>query len=69
MSGEPQKYDLPFALGLVPIVTQNGVWIEDAFTGFAFAWTAGTGALVYAAYLGLGLKLTPRRLLARATDS
>ena len=39
-SGEPKKYDLPFAIGLVPIITQNGVWIEDAFSGFAFAFTA-----------------------------
>jgi O-antigen/teichoic acid export membrane protein len=37
--------------------------------GAAFAWTASAGALVYAAYLGLGLRLTPRRLLSRATDS
>jgi hypothetical protein len=40
LSDEPKKVDLPFALGLVPIVAQNGVWIEDAVTGLAFAWTA-----------------------------
>jgi O-antigen/teichoic acid export membrane protein len=37
--------------------------------GTAFAWTAGTGALLYAAYLGLGLRMTPRRLLARSTNA
>ncbi|MBN1609158.1 MAG: lipopolysaccharide biosynthesis protein [Polyangiaceae bacterium] len=35
----------------------------------SFTATVAAGALVYAAYLGLGLKLTPRRLLARASDS
>ena len=39
-SDKVKKYDLPFALGLVPILTQNGVWIEDAFEGVAFALTA-----------------------------
>jgi len=39
-SEEPKRFDLPFALGLVPMITQNGVWIEDAFTGLAFAVAA-----------------------------
>ncbi len=29
------KFDLPFAVGLIPLLFQNGVWLEDAFTGFA----------------------------------
>ena len=29
-------YDLPFAVGLMPLLFQNGVWVEDAFTGLAF---------------------------------
>ncbi|MFT5171898.1 MAG: hypothetical protein ACI8W7_000062 [Gammaproteobacteria bacterium] len=29
-------YDLPFAVGLMPLLFQNGVWLEDAFTGLAF---------------------------------
>lgn len=37
LSGEYTNYDLPFAVGLMPLLYQNGVWIEDAFTGFAFA--------------------------------
>lgn len=39
-SEEPKRFDLPFALGLVPMITQNGVWIEDAFTGLAFSLAA-----------------------------
>jgi hypothetical protein len=27
--------DLPFAVGLMPLLFQNGVWVEDAFTGVA----------------------------------
>jgi hypothetical protein len=40
LTGSTNPYDLPFALGRVPIVTQNGVWIEDAFDGAAFSITA-----------------------------
>lgn len=29
-------WDLPFAAGLMPLVYQNGVWMEDAITGAAF---------------------------------
>lgn len=29
------KFDLPFAVGLMPLLFQNGVWLEDAFTGLA----------------------------------
>jgi hypothetical protein len=39
-SGNTNPYDRPFAIGRVPIVTQNGVWIEDAFDGAAFSITA-----------------------------
>jgi hypothetical protein len=30
------KYDIPFTFGLIPLITQNGVWLQDAFNGFAF---------------------------------
>ena len=43
-SDEAKRYDLPIAFGLVPMLTQNGVWIEDAFVGFAFAITAKSNA-------------------------
>ena len=33
-SGKDNALDLPFSFGLVPIFTQNGVWAEDAVTGF-----------------------------------
>jgi hypothetical protein len=29
-------FDLPFSVGLMPLLFQNGVWMEDAFTGLAF---------------------------------
>src|SRR5438128_3406251 len=38
--GKPSKFDLPIAFGRMPFVTQNGVWIEDAFDGAAFSITA-----------------------------
>ena len=31
------QYDLPFALGLMPLFFQNGVWVEDEFWGGAFS--------------------------------
>lgn len=30
-------FDLPVSAGLMPLVFQNGVWVDDAITGFAFA--------------------------------
>ena len=29
------SFDLPFAVGLMPLLFQNGVWLEDAFSGIA----------------------------------
>jgi hypothetical protein len=29
------SFNLPFAVGLIPLVLQNGVWMEDAFVGMA----------------------------------
>lgn len=34
---EYRSWDLPFAVGRVPLLMQNGIWIEDAFLGGAFA--------------------------------
>jgi len=34
-SNEESKFDLPIAIGLMPLLFQNGVWLEDAFTGVA----------------------------------
>ncbi len=31
-----QSFDLPFAAGKMPLLFQNGVWLEDAISGFAF---------------------------------
>ncbi len=36
LSDSYSDFDLPFALGLMPLLFQNGVWMEDAFSGLAF---------------------------------
>ena len=38
--GKPSSFDIPIAGGLVPILTQNGIWIQDAFKGAAIGITA-----------------------------
>jgi len=35
-SSKESRFDLPFAVGFMPLLTQNGVWLEDAFVGAAF---------------------------------
>jgi hypothetical protein len=40
LTGKPSRFDLPIALGRMPFVAQNGVWIEDAFEGAAFSIAA-----------------------------
>lgn len=35
-SDTDNKYDIPFTFGLIPLITQNGIWLQDAFNGFAF---------------------------------
>jgi hypothetical protein len=37
LTDEYSSFDLPFAAGLMPLIFQNGVWADDAITGFAFA--------------------------------
>ncbi len=32
-----QSFDLPFSFGLMPFLTQNGLWTNDAFVGAGFA--------------------------------
>ncbi len=34
-TGSENKHDLPIALGKIPMLFQNGVWVEDAFVGGA----------------------------------
>ena len=33
--GKTLPFDLPFTLGIIPLVVQNGIWLEDAFLGVA----------------------------------
>jgi len=35
LRGVDAPFDLPFAVGLIPLVLQNGIWLEDAFVGAA----------------------------------
>ena len=35
LAGIEAPFDLPFAVGLIPLLYQNGIWIEDAFVGGA----------------------------------
>jgi len=37
LTDEYQPYDIPFTFGRVPLLLQNGVWLEDAFIGAAVA--------------------------------
>jgi len=34
-AGTYSKTDIPFAIGLMPLFFQNGIWLDDAFTGVA----------------------------------
>lgn len=36
LKNEYVKWDLPFTFGLIPLVFQNGIWLDDAFVGAAF---------------------------------
>jgi hypothetical protein len=36
MLNQTYPFDLPFAVGVVPLIFQNGVWMEDQILGFAF---------------------------------
>lgn len=40
LTGEYSSFDMPIALGLMPLLFQNGVWLEDAFVGGAFTFPA-----------------------------
>ncbi|EMI22484.1 signal peptide protein [Rhodopirellula maiorica SM1] len=39
-------FELPFTIGLVPLLFQNGIWMEDAVTGAAFALPSGHSRLL-----------------------
>lgn len=36
-SDEYNDWDLPFSVGRIPLFVQNGIWLDDAFDGAAFA--------------------------------
>ena len=44
LTGRDAPFDMPIAAGLMPLLFHNGVWIEDAFTGFAFTIPARNSA-------------------------
>lgn len=39
-------FDLPFALGVMPLVIQNGIWLDDAFLGAAVTLPARNSPLL-----------------------
>jgi hypothetical protein len=45
LTGRDSKLDLPFTFGLIPLLFQNGVWLQDAFTGAAFTIPARNSKL------------------------
>ncbi|MDZ7749280.1 MAG: hypothetical protein U5K43_11010 [Halofilum sp. (in: g-proteobacteria)] len=40
LSDEYNDLELPFSVGRIPLFVQNGIWLDDAFDGFAFALPA-----------------------------
>lgn len=44
--GRDNGFDLPVAGGLMPMVLQNGIWVEDAFTGAALTVPARNSRLL-----------------------
>jgi hypothetical protein len=40
MHDQSSPAEIPFTIGLVPLLFQNGIWMEDAVTGAAFALPA-----------------------------
>jgi hypothetical protein len=44
VSDEYKSWDLPFAVGLMPLLFQNGYWVDDAFTGIAVTMPAMNSA-------------------------
>lgn len=43
--GRYSSFDLPFAIGKIPLLFQNGIWLEDAFNGLAFTIPARNSRL------------------------
>lgn len=37
LTDEYNDFDLPFSVGRIPLFVQNGIWLDDAFDGAAFA--------------------------------
>jgi hypothetical protein len=45
ITGQYAQFDLPIAAGLIPLVLQNGIWLEDAFVGVAATIPARNSAM------------------------
>jgi len=46
LTGEYNAYDIPIAFGLMPLLFQNGLWLEDAFLGGALTIPARNSRLL-----------------------
>ena len=44
LTGQTLPFDLPFAVGVMPLLVQNGVWLDDAITGVAVTLPARNSA-------------------------
>lgn len=44
--GHDSRFDMPFAVGLMPLLFQNGIWMEDAFVGAAVTLPAQHNAML-----------------------
>lgn len=53
LTGRANLIDLPFAVGLLPLFTQNGVWTEDAIQGLAFTIPAFSSEALAASNIDL----------------
>ena len=42
--GKTLPFDLPFTAGIIPLIFQNGIWMEDEILGFAFTIPARNSA-------------------------
>lgn len=46
ISNDYMSWDLPVTVGLIPLVFQNGIWVDDAFRGGAFSIPAKNSRLL-----------------------
>ncbi len=63
------KYDIPFTFGLIPLITQNGIWLQDAFNGFAFTIPARNSPNLHISNMDLTFFAGFDQVTTRAIDN